>query len=87
MHHSQPVKEWLAQHHGQIAVRHLPSYSPELNPGERLNRSLKSRLGQLPAARSERKLQKQIISQMRSCQKRSQQVLAFFNSNSTSHAA
>ncbi|MBL9176430.1 MAG: transposase [Verrucomicrobiaceae bacterium] len=87
VHHSQPVKEWLAQHQEQIAVHHLPSYSPELNRGERLNRSLKSRLGQLPAARSERELQKQIISQMRSCQKRPQQVLAFFNSNSTRYAA
>lgn len=87
VHHSKPVKQWLAEHQEQIAVHHLPSYSPELNPDERLNRSLKSRLGQLPAARNERELQKQIISQMRSCQKRPEQVLAFFNSNSTRYAA
>lgn len=87
VHHSKPVKKWLAQHQEQIAVHHLPSYSPELNPDERLNRSLKSRLGHLPAARNERELQEQIIGQMRSCQKQPQQVRAFFNSNSTRYAA
>jgi len=87
VHHSKPVKEWLAQHKEQIAVHHLPSYSPELNPDERLNRSLKSRLGQLPAARSERELQKQIIGQMRSCQRQPDQVRAFFTSHSTRYAA
>ena len=54
VHHSRPVKEWLEQHQEQIVVHHLPSYSPGLNPDERLNRALKSKLGQLPAARSER---------------------------------
>lgn len=87
VHHSRPVKEWLEQHQEQIAVHHLPSYSPELNPDERLNRALKSKLGQLPAARSERELQKQIIGQMRSCQKQREQVRAFFKSSSTSYAA
>ncbi|MBX7211572.1 MAG: IS630 family transposase [Verrucomicrobiaceae bacterium] len=43
VHHSKPGKEWLARHREQIAVHHLPSYSPELNPDERLNRSLKSK--------------------------------------------
>ena len=47
VHHSAPAKAWLETHREQIAVYHLPSYSPELNPDERLNRSLKSKLGQL----------------------------------------
>ncbi len=87
VHHSRPVKEWLAEHHEQITVHHLPSYSPELNPDERLNRTLKSKLGQLPAARNERELQKQIVSQMRSCQKQPEQVRSFFKSGSTHYAA
>ncbi|MBK8092739.1 MAG: IS630 family transposase [Verrucomicrobiaceae bacterium] len=87
VHHSRSVKEWLEQHQEQIAVHHLPSYSPELNPDERLNRALKSKLGQLPAARNERELQKQIIGQMRSCQKQPEQIRAFFKSTSTNYAA
>jgi len=48
-------------------VHHLPSYSPELNPDERLNRSLKSKLGQMPAANDERTLHRQTLGQLRSC--------------------
>ena len=70
-----------------IAVHHLPSYSPELNPDERLNRSLKSKLGHLPAARDERSLQRQIIGRLRSCQKQPEHVRSFFTSTSTKYAA
>lgn len=41
VHHSYPVKEWLATRKEQIEVCYLPSYSPELNPDERLNAALK----------------------------------------------
>lgn len=87
VHHSKPVKQWFEQHQEQIAVHHLPSYSPELNPDERLNRALKSKPGLLPAARSERELQKQIIDQMRSCQRQPEQVHTFFESASPQYAA
>ena len=41
VHHCKPVKAWLATHTDQIEVLYLPSYSPELNPEERLNADLK----------------------------------------------
>lgn len=41
VHHAKPVKAWLAQRAEQIEVFYLPSYSPELNPDERLNADLK----------------------------------------------
>lgn len=41
VHHCKPVKEWLDTHKDQIEVFYLPSYSPELNPDERLNADLK----------------------------------------------
>jgi predicted lipoprotein len=34
VHHSKPVKEWLAVNKQAIEVFCLPSYSPELNPDE-----------------------------------------------------
>lgn len=34
VHHSRPVKAWLAEHKREIGVFHLPSYSPELDPNE-----------------------------------------------------
>jgi DDE superfamily endonuclease len=44
VHHSKPVKTWLVQHKELIEVFYLPSYSPELNPDERLNADLKHAL-------------------------------------------
>ena len=41
VHHCKPVKEWLEVHKDRIEVFYLPSYSPELNPDERLNADLK----------------------------------------------
>jgi transposase len=41
VHHSKPVKAWLAEHKDQIEVFYLPSYSPELNPDEMANADLK----------------------------------------------
>jgi transposase len=37
IHHSKPVKTWAAERQDKIELFYLPSYSPELNPQERLN--------------------------------------------------
>lgn len=87
VHHSAPVKVWLEEHREQIAMHYLPSYSPELNPDERLNRSLKSKLGQLPAAKDERTLHRQTLGQMRSCHRQPELVCSFFTAASTRYAA
>lgn len=87
VHHSKPVKAWLEEQREKICVCHLPSYSPDLNPDERLNRSLKSKLGGLPAPKDERSLQKQIIGSLRSCHKQPGHIRSFFASSSTKYAA
>ena len=65
--HSAPVQARLGEHREAIVGHHLPSSSPELNPDERLKRSLKSKLGQLPAAKDERTLHRQTLGPLRSC--------------------
>ena len=87
VHHSAPVKAWLTEHREQIAVHHLPSYSPELNPDERLNRTLKSKLGQLPAARDERTLHRQTLGQLRSAHRQPELIRIFFTATTTRYAA
>ena len=87
VHHSAPVKAWLALHPEQIAVHHLPSYSPELNPDERLNRSLKSKLAQLPAPRDAAALHRQTLAQLRSCHRQPSLVQSYFQSSTTLYAA
>ena len=83
VHHSKPVKAWLEVHQEAIAVHHLPSNSLELNPDERLSRSLNSTLSHLPSAKDDRSLQKQIIGKLRSCQKQPERIRFFFTSSST----
>lgn len=87
VHHSSPVKDWLARHPAEIRVHHLPSYSPELNPDEWLNRSLKSKLAALPAPRTEAQLHRQAIAQLRSCHKQPALIARCFSSRSTAYAA
>jgi len=36
VHHRKPVKAWGKERKNQIELFYLPSYSPELNPEERL---------------------------------------------------
>jgi len=57
VHHSHPVKDWLAARKAQIEVFYLPSYSPELNPDERLNADLKYGIASKVSVRSKSKLQ------------------------------
>lgn len=87
VHHSAPVKEWVAAHATQIAGHHLPSYSPELNPDERLNRTLKRKLGHLPAPRDERQLHRQTVAQLRSCHNQPTVIQGCFQSADTRYAA
>ncbi len=42
VHHNKPVTAWAAKRQGKIELFYLPSYSPELNPEERLNGDLKT---------------------------------------------
>ena len=87
VHHCAPVQAWLAEHREQITVHHLPGYSPELNPDEHLNRSLKSKLGHLPAAKDEGSLHRQAIGQLRSCHRQPSLIESFFASSHTAYAA
>ena len=56
VHHSKPVKAWLAEHRDQIEVFYLPSYSPQLNPDEMANADLKQSVTKLAPARTKLQL-------------------------------
>ena len=78
VHHSKPVKAWLAEHRDQIEVFHLPSYSPELNPDEYLNCDLKAGVHSGVPARSSGQLRTKAISHLRMLQKRPARVRRYF---------
>ena len=45
VHHSKQVSQWVNDHQDEIALFHLPPYSPEYNPDEYLNNDLKQTIG------------------------------------------
>ena len=45
VHHSKQVSQWVDDHKDEIALFHLPPYSPEYNPDEYLNNDLKQSIG------------------------------------------
>lgn len=57
VHHCKPVKAWLAERRDKVEVFYLPSYSPELNPEERLNADLKHVIRSKVPIRTKLKLQ------------------------------
>ena len=78
VHHCKPVKAWLAEHEDEIEVFYLPSYSPELNPDERLNADLKQAMGRRVPARSRPKLWKAAKQHMTQLEAEPHRVRAYF---------
>jgi len=46
VHHARGLEPWLREHENEMRLFYLPSYSPELNPDEYLNRGLKANLAE-----------------------------------------
>src|SRR5699024_6276570 len=87
VHHCKPVKAWLADHEDQIEVFYLPSYSPELNPDERLNADLKQAMGRRVPARTKPKLWKAAKEHMTKLEKAPHRVKAYFQDPKVQYAA
>lgn len=56
MHHARKVKEWLCGKEARIELVFLPSYAPESNPDEYLNRDFKTALRTDPISRNREEL-------------------------------
>lgn len=87
VHHSKPVKAWLAEHHESMEAFYLPSYSPELNPDERLNASLKHALGSRVAMRTKARLKGATEAHMTELEAAPERVQAFFRDPRVKYAA
>jgi len=87
VHHCKPVKEWLAANIKQIEVFYLPSYSPELNPDERLNGDLKQAIETRVPCRTKDKLKKAATEHMTAIQNNPDRIKAFFKDPIVAYAA
>lgn len=87
VHHSKPVKAWVAEHKEQIELFYLPSYSPELNPEERLNADLKHAIGSKVPVRTKAKLRTAATNHMLELENSPERVKSFFQDPRVKYAA
>jgi transposase len=87
VHHSKPVKAWLAEHKDEIEVFYLPSYSPELNPDEMANADLKQAVTKMAPARTKLQLVKATAQHLRSVQKQPERIKRYFEHEPVRYAA
>ncbi|MDB5271612.1 MAG: ISXo7 transposase [Hymenobacter sp.] len=78
VHHSQPVKAWVAERGDRIDLFYLPSYSPELNPRERLNADLKQAMGKRVPVRTTARLRDAANDHMALLERSPQRVRSYF---------
>ena len=87
VHHSKLVKAWVAEHKQEIELFYLPSYSPELNPEERLNADLKQEMGKRVPVRTKTKLRQAANEHMTMLESNPQRVMAYFQDRRVRYAA
>ena len=87
VHHSKPVKAWAAERKDKIELFYLPSYSPELNPEERLNADLKQAIYTKVPVRTKAKLKAAATEHMQTLEKSPDRVQKFFQDARVKYAA
>ena len=87
VHHSKIVKAWVAERKDQIELFYLPSYSPQLNPEERLNADLKQEMGKRVPVRSKAKLREATSAHMAMLEQNPERVIRYFQDHRVKYAA
>ena len=77
----------MAERVSQIEVFYLPSYSPELNPEERLNADLKQAMGKKVPVRTKAKLREAANEHMLMIEQSPERVKSFFGDPKVKYAA
>lgn len=87
VHHSKLVKAWAKENELKIELFYLPSYSPELNPDERLNADLKYAIGSKVVVRTKEKLKKATCEHMNMLSETPERVMSYFQDKRVKYAA
>jgi transposase len=87
VHHSKIVKAWVADRIDRIELFYLPSYSPQLNPEERLNADLKQEMGKRVPVRTKVKLREAANEHMAMLDRTPERVIAYFQDRRVRYAA
>lgn len=86
VHKSGKVREWVNAHQEQIEIFYLPTYSPDLNPDEYLNRHLKSVIFKEERPTSRESLRSLTVRKLRVIQSNKDLVKSYFDSKSVQYA-
>lgn len=87
VHHGKKVKAWAESNKEQIELFFIPSYAPETNPDEYLNRDLKKNVHGKRAPRTFQELKENVITFMRKLQKTPERVRKYFNGRDVAYCA
>lgn len=87
VHHGKRVASWVEQHREEIELEFIPSYSPELNADEYLNRDLKKNVNSKKTPGTVAEVKANISSFMHSIQKQPERVMKYFNGKKIKYAA
>jgi transposase len=87
VHHSKLVKGWVMEHKDEIELFYLPSYSPQLNPEERLNADLKQQMGKRVTVRTKAKLREAANEHMTMLEQNPERVMSYFQDRRVRYAA
>ena len=87
VHHSKALNGFLTENAAFIKLFYLPSYSPDLNPDEYLNRDLKSNLNNRPLGRAKGKTEEQAKDHMENLSHDSEHVARLFQAESVRYAS
>jgi transposase len=86
VHHGKRVKAWVADQ-PDLTLEFIPSYSPELNADEYLNRDLKKNVNAKRMPRNLAELKVNVMSFMLSIQKQPARIMSYFNGRHIAYAS
>jgi transposase len=87
VHHGKRVRAWAEEHADQIELFFIPSYAPETNPDEYLNRDLKKNVHGKRAPKTFAELKANVLSFMKMLQKTPSRVAQYFNGRDVAYCA
>lgn len=87
VHHGKRVLQWVEERKNEIELEFIPSYSPELNADEYLNRDVKKNVNAKRSPRTAKELKTNILSFMHSIQKQPERTQKYFHGRHIAYAA
>jgi transposase len=87
VHHSKALNDFLVEHAAFIKLFYLPSYSPDLNPDEYLNRDLKANLNNKPLGRAKGKIEEHAKNHMENIAQDVKHVIRLFHAETVKYAS